>query len=237
MEGAERNTGIPQWDSKFQVEEYLRASGLPSYTILRPASFCENFPSTSGITTFFAFGWFDAALAGKKLQFVSVRDIGKCYSSLHFALEYVLIIPLFRTGWFAAKALENPEKYSGRVIPLAGDDLSISEIQDAYQRVNGIRPWKAPIPAVVVRRLLPFDFRKMLQVTDLLHHVCILVDLLGAFSGFMRKATKRTFQPSETNIQTCSPLRNGSGFQIQIKLSERSRLWERRDWVWDMEFV
>jgi hypothetical protein len=30
------------WDRKFQVEEYLRASGLPSYTILRPASFMKT---------------------------------------------------------------------------------------------------------------------------------------------------------------------------------------------------
>jgi uncharacterized protein YbjT (DUF2867 family) len=32
---AERNTGIPHFDSKFQVEEYIRASKLP-YTIMRP---------------------------------------------------------------------------------------------------------------------------------------------------------------------------------------------------------
>jgi hypothetical protein len=163
VEGAERNTGIPQWESKFQVEEYLRASGLPSYTILRPVSFYENFPSRSGITTFFAFGMFGAALAGKKLQFVSVRDIGKC-CSLHLAPECVLITSLFRTGYFAAKALEGPEKYSNRTIPLAGDDLSIPEVQDAYQRANGVRPWKAPVPGVVVQ-WLPYGFRKMLQVS------------------------------------------------------------------------
>jgi uncharacterized protein YbjT (DUF2867 family) len=140
VEGAERNSGIPHFDSKFQVEEYLRASGLPSYTILRPVAFYENFPSTSGFGTFVGFGFFGAALGGKKLQFVSVRDI----------------------GWFAAKALEDPEKYSGRVIPLAGDNLSISEVQDAYQNANGVRPWVAPIPGVFIR-LLPYDIRTMFQ--------------------------------------------------------------------------
>jgi hypothetical protein len=162
VEGAERNSGIPHFESKFELEEYLRASGLPSYTILRPAAFYENFPSRSGIATFITFGLFDAALAGKKLQFISVRDIGK-YCLLHLAPGCVLIISLFHTGYFAAKALEDPEKYSSRIIPLAGDDLSISEVQDAYQRATGVRPWKAPIPGVVVQ-LLPFDFRKMLQV-------------------------------------------------------------------------
>jgi uncharacterized protein YbjT (DUF2867 family) len=82
VEGAERNSGIPHFESKFELEEYLRASGLPSYTILRPVAFYENFPSRSGIATFITFGLFDAGLAGKKLQFISVRDIGKC-SFLH----------------------------------------------------------------------------------------------------------------------------------------------------------
>ena len=35
--GAERKTGIPHFDSKFQIEEYVRATGLP-YTIMRPVS-------------------------------------------------------------------------------------------------------------------------------------------------------------------------------------------------------
>jgi uncharacterized protein YbjT (DUF2867 family) len=79
VDGAERNSGIPQFESKFPIEEYLRSSGI-SYTILRPVSFYENFPSTSGVNTFFILGLFNAALAGKKLQFVSVRDIGKFYT-------------------------------------------------------------------------------------------------------------------------------------------------------------
>lgn len=74
--------------------------------------------------------------------------------------QYVSII---RAGWFAAKALENPEKYTGRIIPLAGDHLSISEVQDAYQKANGVRPWKAPIPAVLLR-LLPYEVKTMFQV-------------------------------------------------------------------------
>ncbi|MBW4527068.1 MAG: NmrA/HSCARG family protein [Phormidium tanganyikae FI6-MK23] len=39
---AERNTGVPHFGSKFQVEEYIRASELP-YTILRPVFFFYNY--------------------------------------------------------------------------------------------------------------------------------------------------------------------------------------------------
>ena len=38
---ADRNTGIPHFDSKARIEERLRASGLP-WVILRPVFFMEN---------------------------------------------------------------------------------------------------------------------------------------------------------------------------------------------------
>ena len=39
---AERKTGIPHFDSKFQIEEHIRAIGLP-HTILRPVFFLYNY--------------------------------------------------------------------------------------------------------------------------------------------------------------------------------------------------
>src|SRR5215831_12116199 len=40
--GAERNTGIPHWESKWGVEKYIRQLALPA-TIFRPASFMETY--------------------------------------------------------------------------------------------------------------------------------------------------------------------------------------------------
>jgi uncharacterized protein YbjT (DUF2867 family) len=40
--GADIHSGIPIWESKFQIENHIRQSGL-RYCILRPASFFENF--------------------------------------------------------------------------------------------------------------------------------------------------------------------------------------------------
>ena len=40
--GADQRTGIPHFDSKHEVERYLRRSGLP-YTIVAPTFFMENF--------------------------------------------------------------------------------------------------------------------------------------------------------------------------------------------------
>ena len=45
--GAERASGIPHFESKWQVEKHIRALGLPA-TILRPVFFMENFASSFG---------------------------------------------------------------------------------------------------------------------------------------------------------------------------------------------
>src|SRR6516225_3873484 len=40
--GAERNTGIPHWESKWEIEKHIRQLNLPA-TIFRPASFMEMY--------------------------------------------------------------------------------------------------------------------------------------------------------------------------------------------------
>ncbi len=77
---AHRQTGIPHFENKFRVEETVRASGFPSYAIIRPVFFMENLVSP----------WFlngDAIYAAMKpttvLQMIAVQDIGK-YGALAF---------------------------------------------------------------------------------------------------------------------------------------------------------
>jgi uncharacterized protein YbjT (DUF2867 family) len=40
--GAERNSGIDHWESKWEIEKHIRKLGLPA-TVLRPATFMENY--------------------------------------------------------------------------------------------------------------------------------------------------------------------------------------------------
>ena len=40
--GADRQSGIPHFESKWRVEQHIRSLGLPA-TILRPAAFMDNF--------------------------------------------------------------------------------------------------------------------------------------------------------------------------------------------------
>ena len=39
--GAEKDTGIPHFDSKWEIEQHIRALGLPT-TVLRPVFFMNN---------------------------------------------------------------------------------------------------------------------------------------------------------------------------------------------------
>lgn len=140
---ANLNTGIPHFDSKLEVEKALRSSGL-NFTVVRPVAFMENFPKNINglkdrMSRFFTIGLFGAALSGgKRIQLVSCHDI----------------------GYVAAQALKKPGQYIGQTIDLAGDNLNANEIQDAYYKAYGSRPWKALLPRFFLW-LLPYDFRAM----------------------------------------------------------------------------
>jgi uncharacterized protein YbjT (DUF2867 family) len=109
---ADRRTGIPHFESKFRIEEHLRGTGM-RYTILRPVFFMENW-----------FGMRDALGEGAlvlpldpatRLQMVAVDDIG---------------------GSVAA-AFEHPGKWQGRVFEIAGDELSMTALAQAFSRTVG----------------------------------------------------------------------------------------------------
>jgi len=109
---AHRDTGIPHFDSKYEVEEHVRASGVP-YTVLRPVFFMQNWeymrePILGGTLP-------QPLDPDKPFQMVAVEDIGV----------------------FAAMAFENPEGWIGREVDLAGDELTMPEIADTFSRVIG----------------------------------------------------------------------------------------------------
>jgi uncharacterized protein YbjT (DUF2867 family) len=137
-EGVERNSGLAHYESKWAIENHIRSLELPA-TILRPVGFMDAFgvpPLQRGMFL----GIFKANFGiSKRIQFVATNDI----------------------GWFAARALEDPERYAGRVIPLAGDELSIGEIIQTYTVVTGKKPWVAPIPPFLAKRAMPKEFLDM----------------------------------------------------------------------------
>src|SRR5438445_4976082 len=73
--GAERNSGVPHFESKRRVEEYLLGRGLAA-TIVRPVFFMDNFvsmaPTVEGNELVVRLALPD----GIKLQSIAARDIG-----------------------------------------------------------------------------------------------------------------------------------------------------------------
>lgn len=110
--GADQHTRVPHFESKGKIEEHIRATGI-QHTILRPLFFMENW-----------FHWKEQTLNGRlewplkpetRLQMLAVDDIGA----------------------FAALAFEHPGKWMRRTFEMAGDELSVAQIADAFGRVLG----------------------------------------------------------------------------------------------------
>jgi uncharacterized protein YbjT (DUF2867 family) len=109
---AHRQTGIPHFESKWEVENHVRQIGLP-YTILRPTAFMQNWEWTREMILGGTLAQpFDP---DKPFQQVAVEDIGA----------------------FAAIAFENPDRWTGRELDLAGDEQSMTELADTFSRVTG----------------------------------------------------------------------------------------------------
>ena len=126
--GAERQSGVPHFDTKWQVEEHLRALDLP-LTIVRPVYFFENFggwglqPQESGEGYTLAM----PLSPETTLQSVAVDDIGA----------------------FVAKAFAAPAAWAGREFELGGDERTLAEYAAVIGRDLGARvdyfqlPWEA----------------------------------------------------------------------------------------------
>ncbi|KMQ50716.1 hypothetical protein CHISP_2399 [Chitinispirillum alkaliphilum] len=111
---ADQNTGVPFFDSKAEIEEFLRKSNL-SYTILRPVYFMENLMSPS------------------------LRD--KIYNgTLELALRPdvpVQVLSVDDLGAIAAMVFADPHKFTKTEIELAGDELTGPEMAGVLSKATG----------------------------------------------------------------------------------------------------
>jgi uncharacterized protein YbjT (DUF2867 family) len=121
---ADQNTGIPHFDSKFQIEQHIRSLGVP-FTFLRPVFFMENW---LGMRDMIGQGALMLPLKPEtRLQMIAVDDIGE----------------------FVATAFEHPGKWQGRTLDIAGDEHPMSEVARMLSNASGheVRyqqvPWEA----------------------------------------------------------------------------------------------
>ena len=106
--GAQSKSGIPHFDSKAEVEDHITTTNL-NWSIVAPVFFMDNvlFPwNTAGL----ARGVFRQAMdPATRLQSISVSDIGK----------------------FNAAVIDGGEKFFGKRIEIAGDELTGPQMAEA----------------------------------------------------------------------------------------------------------
>ncbi len=135
---ADKNTGIPHFESKREIELYLMGTELPS-TIYRPVSFMTNFEMPQSRDSILNGILKNAYPENKKIQLLALEDLGA----------------------FVNIAFENPGEYAGKEIEIASDELTPLEICSAFSRRLGIEVRYERIPLETIRMQQGEDFYKM----------------------------------------------------------------------------
>jgi uncharacterized protein YbjT (DUF2867 family) len=128
VSGANTNTGVPHFDSKYEVEKKLEKSGLP-YTIIAPVFFMENWLSPWFLPAIQNGNVASAMPSDRLLAHISVTDIGR----------------------FAAYVFENRDDFLGKRIELAGEYLTGKDVAQKIERHTGKRLGYHPIPLDTIR--------------------------------------------------------------------------------------
>jgi uncharacterized protein YbjT (DUF2867 family) len=138
---ANRQTGIPHFDSKYAVEEHIARIGVRA-TIIAPVYFMENlyFGREQLVK-----GIYGAPLPpSRKLAQIAVADIGAV----------------------AVRVLEDAERFAGQRFDLAGDELTGEELIAILSRVTG-RPFTYyQVPLDAIRQRMGHAGAKMYEWFD-----------------------------------------------------------------------
>jgi len=138
--GAERNSGIAPWETKWEVEKYIHSLKMP-LTILRPVAFMETY-HVLDVEIGLMKGKLTVPIRGDKpLQTIATDDIGA----------------------FVALAFERPKEFIGMELEIGGSELTRLQTAEAFSRVLN-RPVKLQkIPMFVLKLVLDKEFYKIFR--------------------------------------------------------------------------
>ena len=138
--GAERNSGIDHWETKWEIEKHIRKLGLPA-TILRPVAFMENYYIEQVEISILKGKLIDPIRADKPYQTIATEDVGA----------------------FAALAFERAKEFMGLELEIAGSELTNPETAETFSRVLG-KPVKfQQLPMPLVRVVLGKELYQMFR--------------------------------------------------------------------------
>jgi uncharacterized protein YbjT (DUF2867 family) len=155
--GADRGTGIPHFDSKFEVEKEIRRSGVP-FTIVAPVFFMENF-----LADYMAAGLAQGSIAlavpaTRRLQQIALADIAQ----------------------FTALVIERRENFLGKRIDIASDELTLTTAAEAISEASGRHIEYTALPIDTVRQWNE-DQARMLEWFDRVGYDADIVGLRSLY--------------------------------------------------------
>jgi uncharacterized protein YbjT (DUF2867 family) len=138
---ADRRTGIPHFDSKYEVEKHIAKIGVRA-TVLAPVYFMEN------------------------LHFGREQLAKAIYATPLPPTKPLAQVPVADIGAVAVRLLENPGRYAGQRFDLGSDELTGNDVLAVLSRVTG-RPFTYfQVPLDVIRQRMGDDATKMYEWFD-----------------------------------------------------------------------
>jgi uncharacterized protein YbjT (DUF2867 family) len=139
--GADKNTGIPHFDSKYKVEQYIRQNVKIPFTIVAPVFFMENFLIPQ-VSASISQGKLAMPLSSsRQLQQVALDDL----------------------AGVVVQALELPESFSGKRIEVASDEVTLPEVAKVLTEVINRKVDYSEFPLQAVRPIIGEDQATMFE--------------------------------------------------------------------------
>jgi len=138
--GADLNTGIPHFDSKYKIENYIKQLGLP-YTIMRPNSLFENFLIPQVRSRILKGKLASPINKNKTQQFISAVDIGE----------------------ISADIFLDKDRYLGKTITIGSEEMDIQQVAAIFSEVLGKEISYQKFPMLIARFVMGKDLYKMFK--------------------------------------------------------------------------
>ena len=175
---ADLNTGVPHFDSKYVIEKYIHGKGI-DYTILRPASFNENYLNPEVLKRLRK-GKLVLPLNKNVIQqLISTEDVGK----------------------IASQVIRNISKYRNKTISLATDEKSIMEQAKSFSEGLEMPISYQKLPGIFTLLFMGKDLYKMFAymnknnftIVDNIDEIKKEFDGLGDFDQWIRTSFKNQY--------------------------------------------
>jgi len=112
--GAERHTGIPHFESKWEIEWHIRDIGLP-WSVVRPAFMMDNYNFAGNVRSIRSGELWSAMDPSKELQMIAAEDI----------------------GGFGAMMMSDRQKWLHKAVEIAGDSLTMPQVAQTFSAALG----------------------------------------------------------------------------------------------------